>query len=243
MTAQAETVDVAILCGGMGLRLRAAVPDRPKPMARVGDRPFLALLVEHVARFGFRRFILCAGYMADAVEAYFREGTRDYEAVVSREDRPAGTGGALRLALDKLRSAHVLALNGDSFCPVDYGAMLASHVARGAAATLAVARADDRASYGNVEVGADGAILGFREKQAGGTPWVNAGVYVFRREAIGAFPGRTPLSLEVDVFPSLAGQGLFAHEATGPILDIGTPERYERAKREMRALMRQGEGT
>jgi NDP-sugar pyrophosphorylase family protein len=234
--------DVAVLCGGLGLRLRAAVPDLPKPMAPVGEQPFLELLVARLARFGFRRFVLCAGFKAAAVASHFANRA---DVTVVSESSPLGTAGALRNALPELASEHVLALNGDSFCRVDYAAMLQSHHARSADVTLAVAPVDEARAYGAVLAGPDGRVTAFREKEPSGQAgkaWVNAGVYALRRSALAGLPATAPLSLETDVFPLWATSlRVFANPVEGPLLDIGTPERYERARRELPALMA-GEG-
>ena len=61
-------------------------------------------------------------------------------------------------------------------------------------------------------------------------------------KALNGFGSDRPLSLEKTVFPGLVGHGLSGYEAPGPLLDIGTPDRYDRAKRELMQLMGQGEG-
>jgi hypothetical protein len=108
-----RSIDVVVLAGGLGKRLQSVVNDRPKPMALVQGKPFLSLLIDHVASFGYRRFILCAGYMADSIESFFDSARQSHEVVVIREDKPLGTAGALKHATKNLKSRSVLVLNGD----------------------------------------------------------------------------------------------------------------------------------
>ena len=232
-------IEVAILCGGMGRRLRSVVADRPKPMAVVGDRPFLLLLVEHLASYGFRRFVLCAGHLAEVIEEYFDRPRDDWDVTVVREEERLGTAGALRNASAALTSDPVLVLNGDSFCAVDYGVMLGVHRKMQASATLAVVPVESSRQYGSVNVDAGGWVRSFDEKAEGDSRGsVNAGVYMFGLETIGGIETRVPLSLERDVFPGLISEGLRAWPVDGPLFDIGTPERYERAQRELVATMK-----
>ena len=208
-------------------------------MAEIAGRPFLERLIEHLAAYGFQRFVLCTGHKADSVEAHFRTRQSPYEVAFSREHVPLGTAGGLRHARNLLPGDPILVLNGDSFCPVDYPALLGAHRSRGSAATLAVVAADDTAEYGQVLFSDDGTVTAFREKlHSSGAGWINAGVYVFRHATLAALPDRSPLSLEKDVFPALVGKGLHAWKTRGPLLDIGTPERYLRAQTELASLMR-----
>jgi len=97
-------VDVVILCGGMGSRLRAVVSDRPKPMARINQRPFLDILIQFFSGFGFRRFILCAGYMSQVIRDHYTRRAGPCRFVISEEHTPLGTGGTIRNAEKLIQS-------------------------------------------------------------------------------------------------------------------------------------------
>ena len=96
---------------------------------------------------------------------------------------------------------------------------------------MAVVRADDCSRYGCVTYGPSGAVEGFEEKGGvRGAGWINAGLYLVGKERVGAIPAGKPVSLEGEVFPRWVGQGIFAFEAPGPFIDIGTPESYGRGE-------------
>ena len=100
-----------VLCGGLGTRLRPVLSDRPKSMAPVGGVPFLQLLLADLKAQGIGEVILGTGYMADQVQAFFRRGEEiGLRFSHSREDKPLGTGGALKLA-EPLLSDPVVVLN------------------------------------------------------------------------------------------------------------------------------------
>lgn len=235
----AKRCDVVILCGGLGKRLRSVVSDRPKPMAEIGGKPFVQILIEHIASFGFHRFVLGAGYKADMIASHFRSVSLPLEIEVSVEDQPMGTGGGLKHVCDLLKAETVLVLNGDSFCNVDYIMMVAEHRARNADATVAVTPVPDAGAFGSISLDADGLVTSFDEKKTGGQGLVNAGVYVFRKCVVESLPPTVPLSLEKDIFPELTRRRqLYAHVVEGPLLDIGTPDNYGRAQQSLQAMMR-----
>jgi NDP-sugar pyrophosphorylase family protein len=220
----------AILAGGFGTRLRPVLSDRPKTLAPVRGRPFIAFLLEQLLTSGIPRVVLCTGFMGDVVQATLGERFGPLPLDYSQETAALGTGGALRLALPQLDSEHVLVMNGDSFCDVNLASFWALHVERQAAATLLLTEVPDTGRYGQVETDSDGAVQRFREKEPGlGPGWINAGVYLLRRSVVEAIPEGRAVSLERDVFPALIGRGLYAYSGGGRFLDIGTPESYEQA--------------
>src|SRR5687767_8460671 len=112
-------VTAAVLAGGLGSRLRPAVADRPKVLADVAGRPFLAYMLEQLAAAGMSRAVLLTGYRGDQVEAAFGPSFAGLRLAYSREPEPLDTAGALRYALPLLDRRTVLVLNGDSFCRLD----------------------------------------------------------------------------------------------------------------------------
>lgn len=224
---------MAILAGGLGTRLRSVVGDHPKVLADVNGRPFLALLLRHLASFGFKRIVLCTGYKAEEVEQAFGRTFGELSIVHSRERAPLGTGGALRQALPFLQSERVLVLNGDSFCDVDLEDFCAWHSARSAGASLVLAWVEDKSRFGQVELSESDRIAEFAEKgSAAGGGWINAGVYLIERELIQLLPANMTLSLEREVLPMWIPQGIFGFKTQGRFLDIGTPGSYAQAQHE-----------
>ncbi len=223
-------VTAAVLAGGLGTRLRSVVADRPKALASVAGRPFLAYLLDRLAEAGVRRAVLCTGYLGDQVQAALGERHHGMALDYSREPEPLGTGGGLRLALPLLATEWVVALNGDSFCTVDLPRFFRWHRRRGACASLLLARVEDTARYGRVRLARDGAVRSFQEKDGPSGPgWISAGVYVLSRDLVSEIPAGRPVSMERDVFPSWIGRGLYGFRGGSSLLDIGTPESYARS--------------
>lgn len=229
-------VPVAILAGGLGVRLRPALGERPKVLAEVAGRPFLAYLLDQLAEAGLRDVVLCTGWRADAVEHALGSAHSSLRLRYSPETEPLGTAGALRRALPLLEGETVLVMNGDSFCDADLAATWDWHRAVRSRATLLLVEVEDASRYGRVEVDAAGAICRFVEKQPGaGAGWINAGIYWLARARIESIATETPLSLERDVFPGWIGRGLAGLRTTARFLDIGTPRSYADASAFFRA--------
>jgi D-glycero-alpha-D-manno-heptose 1-phosphate guanylyltransferase len=230
-------LDALVLCGGFGTRLRSAEPDGPKALARVAGRPFLEVLIESLARRGVRRFVLCAGYRADAIEAALPDLRRFGTVVLSREEQPLGTGGALRHALPHANRDPLLVVNGDSLCAADLSAMLAQHRERAAWLTLGAVPGSGRGDTGTLVVDARGMLLEFAEKRGAGSALTNAGIYLLESRALGpSVPPFRSFSLERELIPSLIPGRAHAFELAGPLLDIGTPERLRAAASLLREI-------
>jgi len=223
--------EAVILSGGLGLRLRPVLADRPKGLAMVGDRPFLEWLILALTLAGVRRIVLATGYLGEAIEHALGDGSRwEIELVYSHESQPAGTGGALRLAAGHTRGNPVLVLNGDSYCRFDLTRMLTLHGEKRAQATMWLQPNADASRYGTVELDAGtGEVTAFLEKGRPGEGLISCGVYLVERSVIESIPEGRPVSLEQDVFPRLAG--LYGIVGSGTFLDIGTPEALAQASR------------
>ena len=229
-------LDAFVLCGGEGTRLRPVVDDRPKPLADVAGRMFLDRLLEHLAAAGLRRFVLCTGYRRADVGTVRATLERWGEIVLSEEAQPLGTAGAIVNALAHRRSRDFFVFNGDSFVNVDLGAMRALHAERRATATIAVVPAARGEEGGAIRLGERGRVERFEEKaRLGAGTFLNAGAYLMDERLLAGVEAGQPCSIERDVFPAHVGRGLHAFVHEGPLVDIGTPERYARAGRELSA--------
>jgi len=223
-------IDAVILCGGTGSRLRTLVDDRPKPMAEINDRPFLDILIDSFCEFGFRRFILCAGYMSQIIRDYYssRSGSRKF--VISDEHKPLGTAGAIKNAAKFIESDTFLVANGDSFCSVDLGAFYDFHSAHRALMSMVVLETQNTGDCGLVSLDASQRIIGFEEKcQQSQSRYINAGIYLFQKELLSLIPDDTSFSLENELFPKIIKQSCYAFVTQGRLIDIGTPARFATA--------------
>jgi D-glycero-alpha-D-manno-heptose 1-phosphate guanylyltransferase len=224
-------IEAIILAGGMGTRLRTVVPDRPKVMAMVKDRPFLTRLLDQLEMAKIQSVVLSTGYKADQIESAIGDHYGSLRVQYSREIKPLGTAGGLRLAIDKTNSDPVLALNGDSFCAIDLERFYRFHSAVKARATILLTRVNDASRFGRVETNNSSAVISFEEKGGAAVPgWINAGVYCLNRNVIEELSRGEAKSLEREVFPELVSAGLYGFRGGGDFVDIGTPQSYGEAQ-------------
>jgi NDP-sugar pyrophosphorylase family protein len=231
MNSDIKSIDTVILCGGMGKRLRGLVDDRPKPMADINGRPFLDIILDYMASFGCRRFILFAGYMAESITDYYKSATKkDSEIIISVEKKPLGTAGAIKNSRSFIKSNPFFALNGDSICKIDLKGFLAFHSDKKALASVALTRARNKKRFGSVSLDRDNLVTRFSEKSDSDNerPLINAGIYIFDKSVLDFIPDGTPYSLEYDLFNKL--NRFYGYITDKPLIDIGTPEDYLKAK-------------
>jgi len=236
MVAQINPTAV-ILAGGLGTRLKSVVENQPKVLADVSGHPFLKYLLDQLIAWQIKDVVLCTGYLGEQIEARFGTNYQGLRLRYSRESTPLGTAGALRLALPSIQSDTVLVLNGDSYCGVDFAKFWRRHCSCQAAATMLLVNISDTRRFGSVQVATDGRILRFEEKRETSEPGsINAGVYLLARQLLQSIPTTRPVSLEREIFPTWIGEDFYGHLATGPFLDIGTPESYALADKFLAGL-------
>jgi D-glycero-alpha-D-manno-heptose 1-phosphate guanylyltransferase len=236
MTTAIEEYPVLILAGGLGSRLVSTVADRPKVLAPIAGRAFIDILLDKLMEQGLKRFILSVGHKKEQLYAHFENHAWKSLVSFSPEDSPLGTGGALWQARQQLNPGAFFVLNGDSFCPVEYGKMIRFHQELRSACTIAVVQTKSRNDFGSVRLEPDKRITQFSEKIAeAGEGWINAGIYLFE-PSIFNYPVPSPIfSLEKDLMPWLIEHSpVFGFPTEGVLMDIGTPERFVQAQQYFR---------
>jgi len=227
-----SNIDVVILCGGRGERLKEITKDNPKPMADIGGKPFLDILIGYLRACGFRRFILCAGYKGEVIRDYYLAGSGSSGILTIMEKRPLGTGGAIKNAESLIKSDPFLVANGDSFCKLDYRGLVKFHSDKKSLYSIAVIKSPENQDGGLVSLDAQGKIALFNEKaKSKKTAYINAGIYLLNKAIFNVIKPGEKISLEYDIFPELAGEKFYGYAVSGKLIDIGTPERYMQARK------------
>ena len=221
-------MEAIILAGGLGTRLRGVIGEIPKCMAPVDGKPFLQYQLEWLSRFDISHVVLSVGYLREQVVDFVI--SRDWPFAISYavEKEPLGTGGGIRQALSKCRGKQVFVLNGDTFYNVDLNALTFT-----APVTLALKPMRDFDRYGAVDWDGD-LVNAFQEKQYCAEGLINCGVYAIDRSQLDMSLFPKTFSFEREVLEPLANYGLVAGEVQdGYFIDIGVPEDYARAQREL----------
>ena len=225
-------IDAVVLCGGMGKRLRSVIGVKQKTFADLNGKPFLDIILSFLKKQGVRRVILLTGYAAEEIESYYKNNSFGLTISFSREKSPLGTGGAVKNATGLIKSDPFFLLNGDSFCPVDFKALLEFHRVNKSAATIVVSAVKDSRDYGGVLLDLQNRIMAFVEKQPDTKlKNVNAGIYCLSRQVLNLMPKKKKHSIEYDLFPKLIDKNFFGFKTKKKFYDIGTPDRFYLAQK------------
>lgn len=228
-----SSVEQAILlCGGLGTRLRGMFPDLPKALVPILGKPMIERQVLWLYSLGVHRIHIAAGFMATAIEVWFRQNDlRPVEVTISRETNPLGTAGAVKYAVQNTHACgHYLILNGDSLLPnLSIEDLCAPQHTGEFSMTMAVTKIQDASRYGTVKLDDGNIVRQFLEKnQVQGPAWVNGGVYFMSHDVLDMIPDDTACSLEKEIFPVLAeARKIKAVPCDEPLLDMGTPEGHQ----------------
>ena len=233
-------MQAVVLVGGEGTRLRPLTFETPKPMVPVFGIPFLERTLRRLREAGVSEAILAAGYLPSAIREAFGDGSRlgiDVTYVV--EETPLGTAGALKNLAEHIRGPFFV-LNGDVLTSLDLRAMRAFHRERGGLGVIHTIRVEDPSAFGCVVRDASGRVATFVEKPPRGsapTDEINAGTYLLEPAVLDLIEPGKAVSIERETFPALiaSGGGLYAYQTDDYWIDLGRPEHYLRAHRDVLA--------
>jgi D-glycero-alpha-D-manno-heptose 1-phosphate guanylyltransferase len=222
-----------ILAGGLGTRLRSAVPDLPKCMAPIAGKPFLQHLIDYLLQQGVNHFIFSLGYMHEVILHFLQQEYPDLSYQIVLEDEPLGTGGAIQKACTHADAENLMICNGDTMFKVPVGKLFSFHSQHHADCTLALKPMQDFDRYGVVEIDANQHILSFKEKQHYEKGLINGGVYIIRKVSLLQLGLPAKFSFEKDYLEKYCqAQNMMGLIAEDYFIDIGIPEDFERANRE-----------
>jgi len=228
-----------ILCAGEGTRLRPLTLDRPKPMLLIGEKPLLEHLILWLRGHGITRMAMNLHHKPHTVLEYFGDGARwGVEITYSLEDSILGTAGAVK-KLQSYVDGTFAVVYGDLLTNLDITSLARYHRAKGGMATVALYRVDNPSACGLVELDSAGRILRFVEKPPPDevfTELASTGVFVLEPEILEYVPPHIFYDFGHDLFPRLLREAVpmygYPIAQDEYLIDIGTPEKYQRAQRE-----------
>lgn len=226
-----------VLAGGLGSRLRERVPDLPKPMAPVAGRPFLEYVLDILIAGGIREIILSVGYRADVIMQHFGDDYNNVAMSYAVETEPLGTGGAIAHALRGQGKEPVLVLNGDTLLNIDYAELIRWYAQSPTQVAMVLREVPDVARYGSVLL-SEMRVSGFVEKGKTGRGLINAGVYIINPEVFDDFGLSGKFGFEDDLLQVFCDSLLpRAFITDAYFIDIGIPDDYERAQKELPVIL------
>lgn len=220
-------MQVVILAGGLGTRLRALDPQRPKALMPVAGRPFIEWQFDLLQRNGLVDVVLSVGHLADQIIRHVGRGEKWGMRVRYAIEDPArlrGTGGALVHALDLLADEFLM-MYGDSYLPISYGPVSTAFRESGCPALMTVYRNAGAWDASNARVEQGRVVFYSKRAQPGEADWIDYGLIAFRRAVIERY-ARAPMPLDLAVILAdlVADRQLAAYEAPRRFYEIGKPE-------------------
>lgn len=216
-------MEAIILAGGFGTRLREVVSDVPKPMAPVGDKPFLEIIINNLIKHGVKRIVLAVGYKSEIIVDYFGNSYKGIELIYSFEDEPLGTGGCITKAIDLITEDRFYVINGDTFFDINLNNL------KLVSADIVIASKEmynfDR--YGKLVIDFNDKLLAFAEKQYNEHGFINAGIYLINKDVFSKFELPKKFSLETDFFEKYITElDIKVVKFNNYFIDIGIPSDY-----------------
>ncbi|MHB8124421.1 MAG: sugar phosphate nucleotidyltransferase [Desulfitobacteriaceae bacterium] len=221
-------MQAVILAGGRGSRLDPYSRVLPKPLFPVGQDPIAAILVKQLQKAGVKEIIMCLGYLADLMMAYFQDGSRfgiPIRYVI--ETSPLGTAGPLKIISGLVDD--FLVVNGDELTTLDFCALFAHHLQIKAEMTVAVQQKIVPSSFGVLNI-KDGRVIAYREKPTFNY-WASMGIYVLSNKVIQIIPDNKRFDMPDLVQNLLKEQArIVSFESEALWFDIGTLDDLEKAQ-------------
>ncbi len=230
-------MEAVILAGGTGTRLQPYTAEIPKPLVTVDNRPIVEILLSQMKKTGVRKVHLAVNHLAHLIMAALGDGNRlGMEIVYSREQTPLSTVGPVKLI--KNLPEHFIVANGDILTDIDFRVLLDHHIHSRSKLTVATCQRTTRIDYGVLEIADDGVVATFREKPSY-TFSVSMGVYVFSRQLLNLVPEKEKFGFDDLMFALLERKepvNTFLFD--GYWLDIGRPDDYRQANRDVEKIRR-----
>lgn len=225
--------EVIILAGGLGTRLRSAVPDLPKCMAPVNDKPFLYYVIRYFQQQGVERFIFSLGYKHEIIEEFLQTTSiKNYTTVIEAE--PLGTGGAILKAMHQADAENVFVTNGDTLFKADVNALYELHNKKNSHCTLALKPMQNFNRYGVVMLNDNSSIKSFEEKKLYEYGLINGGLYCINKHHFLQHHLPEKFSFEKDYLEAFQQEHhFFGYISNEYFIDIGIPEDFLKAQTEI----------
>jgi len=221
-------MQVVVLAGGIGSRLKPWTNSVPKPLLPMLDRTLLEQVIYTVPLDLIDEVVVAGGYKVEMIKSYFDSIDCNFDVRIVNETEPLGTGGALGNCRDVV-SGTFACFNGDIISALDVGKLLSLHKSNGGIGTLGLWEVDDPTRFGIVGLDNQNKITQFKEKPKPIEVFsnlINAGSYIFEEDIFDFMP-EGKHSLEREVFPKLAkSRELNGMQFGGYFIDAGTRDSW-----------------
>ncbi len=227
-------IDIVLMAGGKGLRLRPLTEKTPKPMLLLGDRPIIERHILRLYSFGVGRVWISVNYLADVIVSHMiHHPDHSKKVAFIHERQEMGTIGSVRLN-QEWENDVILVANSDLLSDVDYEAWYEYFVDSGSDFCVLSVPYDTNIPFAVLEI-KENRVIGLKEKPTV-VHQVNGGMYMFRKECLELID--QDYFDATDLIDSLIKNNkvVTTYMHTGYWLDIGRHSDYTRALNEYKLL-------
>tara|TARA_Y100000591_G_scaffold333230_1_gene374833 strand:+ start:6042 stop:7100 length:1059 start_codon:yes stop_codon:yes gene_type:complete len=182
-------IDVVIMSGGKGTRLKPFSNILPKPLMPINNRPIIELIIEKFIENGCNNFFLTLHYKSELIKAFFQELKPNYKINFIKENKQLGTIGGLALIKNKIQKnkENIFVVNCDVLHNFNYFEFYNHHIKNNFDITLVASTKSFKIPYGVCEINQKGYLKNMREKPEQNF-LVNTGFYILKRKVISLIP-------------------------------------------------------
>ena len=223
-------MQAVILSGGLGTRLRPFTEVIPKPLLPIGEKAVLEIQIEHLKANGFDHIFLATNYKSDYIENFFGNGDKyGVKLTISKEDKPLGTAGPVKLLQNQLNDEPFLVMNGDILTLLPYRKLYDFACTKETLLTIGTKDIYTPFQFGNIHTEGD-FVTGIEEKPNIKTT-ILAGIYIFKPEILDLIPDNTMYNMDKLIMDMLTKDLPISHYPIKEYwLDIGQVDDYEKAQ-------------
>ena len=229
-------MDVVIMAGGRGERLRPLTDTLPKPMLTVADKPIIEHNIERLSSFGVDDFWISINYLGDIIKSYFKDGKdRNISIDYVTEDKPLGTIGSVS-SIENFKHDHVLIMNSDILTNIDYEHFYLDFLKENADMSVVSIPYKVSVPYAVLENN-ERDITGFSEKPTY-TYYSNGGIYLVKRELLQKYLPESGFFNATDLIETMVANGhkVISYHMAGYWLDIGKHEDFKKAQEDFKTI-------
>ena len=222
-----HSLDLVVLAGGKGSRIKSLLRNRPKPMAIFNKKPFLEYIIQNYSKYHFKNIFILTGYKSDIIYKKFNNKYYNFNLIKClKELRPMGTAGALSILKKKNVNDFIL-INGDTFLDINLNQLIKS-CSKNSYGSITLVKNDFYKSNRKLST------LALRENKIiyqDKSNFMNGGIYFFKKKIFKLIKNKNT-SLENDILPNLIkNKKISGIKTKNFFLDIGTPENFKKAKK------------
>ena len=221
-----NNLDLVILAGGKGSRIKKFLKNKPKPMAKFNNKYFIEYIIQNFSKYNFKRIFILTGYKSKIIINKFHKKIFNFVPVIClKEKNPMGTGGALNILKKKNINNFVL-INGDTIFDINLN-LLINKIKKNMIGSIALIKNLSKKNYklNSLSINNNKII-----NEAKGN-LKNGGIYIFKKKILNFISNKNS-SLENEILPELIKKNLLTGRVFNNFfIDIGTPYDFKKAKK------------